>query len=60
MIHILNNLPKKCNVILDGFKNCLTATKDDVLTIDSIHKKCNHRYKKIKNKKKKKLIKKKH
>ena len=26
MIHVLNNLPKEYNVILDGLENCLMAT----------------------------------
>ena len=51
MIHILNNLPKEYDVILDGLENCLTATRDNALTIDSIRKKLNHRQEKIKNKK---------
>ena len=49
MIHVLNNWPKKYDVILDGLENCLTATGIDVLTIDSICKKLNYRYKKNKN-----------
>ena len=51
IIHILNNFPKDYNVILDGLKNCLTVTGDYALTIIVIHKKFNHRYEKIKNKK---------
>ena len=47
MIHILNNLPKDYNMILDGLENRLTATGDNMLTIDL-----------IKTKKKKKLKKK--
>ena len=43
MIHILNNLPEEYNAILDGLENCLVATGNDALTIDSIHKKLNHR-----------------
>ena len=38
MIHVLNNLPKVYNVILNGLENCLIATGDDMLTIDVIHK----------------------
>ena len=54
MIHVLNNLPKECNVILNGLVNCLTATGDNALTIDWIRKKLNHRYEKIKSKKEEK------
>ena len=49
MIHILNNFPKDYDVILDGLKNCLTVTFDNVLTFDMIHEK------KRKKSKKKKL-----
>ena len=58
MIQVLNNLPKEYDVILDGLENHLVATRDDALTINSIHKKSNHRYKKIKNKKEEKIEKK--
>ena len=51
MIHVLNNLPEEYDVILDGLENHLTATRDDALTIDSIRKKFNHRYKKIERRK---------
>ena len=54
MIHVLNNFPKEYDVILDGHENCLTATGDNALTIDSIREKLNHRYEKIKSKKKEK------
>ena len=54
MIHILNNLPKKYDVILDGLENHLTMSGDDTLTIVVICKKLNHWYKKLKNKMKKK------
>ena len=54
MIHVLNNLPEEYDVILDGLKNRLTATGENALTIDSIHKKLNHRYEKIKSKKEEK------
>ena len=53
MIHILNNLPEEYDVILDALDSCLMVTRDDVLTINVIHEKSNHRYKKIKVKKKK-------
>ena len=43
MIHILNNLPEEYDVILDGLENCLMATGENALTIDSIRKKLNHR-----------------
>ena len=51
MIHVLNNLPKEYNLILNGLENHLTATGENALTIDSIHEKLNHRYEKIKSKK---------
>ena len=49
MIHVLNNLPKEYDVILDGLENQLTATGENALTVDSIHEKLNHRYEKIKS-----------
>ena len=58
LIHILNNLPEEYDVVLNGLENRLIVTGDDALTIDLIRKKLNHRYKKIKSKKKKKLKKK--
>ena len=58
MIHILNNLPQDFNVILDGLENCLMVTMNNVLTINMIHEKSNHRYKKLKTKKKKRVKKK--
>ena len=42
MIHDPNNMPKEYDVILDGLKNCLMVSGDDVLTIELIHKKLNH------------------
>ena len=54
MIHVLNNLPKEYDVILNGLENCLMATGDDALTIDLICKKLNCKYKKIKSKKEEK------
>ena len=50
MIHIVNDLPEEYDVILDGLENHLTTPGDDALNIDSIHKKMNQRYKKIKAK----------
>ena len=60
MICILNNLPEEYDVILNGLENRLTATGENALTIDLIHEKLNHRYKKSKVKKKKRMKKKKH
>ena len=54
MIHILNNLPKDYNVILDGLENHLMVIRDDVLTINVICKKLSHWYKKIESKKEEK------
>ena len=54
MIHILNNFPKEYDVILNGLENCLMATEENALTIDSIHETLNHRYEQIKSKKEKK------
>ena len=51
IVHILNNLPKEYDVILDGLKNRLTVSGNDVFIIDIICKKLNHHYKKIKKKK---------
>ena len=42
MIHVLNNLPRDYDVILNGLENCLMVTGDDVLTIDMIHENLNH------------------
>ena len=50
IIHLLNNLPKEYDIILDGLKNHLMASGDNVLKIDVIHEKLNHWYEKIKNK----------
>ena len=52
MIHVLNNLPKEYDVILDELENHLTATGQNAFTIDSISEELNHRYEKIKSKKK--------
>ena len=46
MIHILNNLPKEYDVILDGLENHLMVSGENVLTINVIHKKINHQYEK--------------
>ena len=51
MMHVLNNLPKEYDVILDGLENHLTISGDNALTGDSILEKLNHRYKKIEGKK---------
>ena len=51
MIHILNNLPKDYDIILDRLKNHLTSSGDDVLTV--ICTKLNHQYEKLKVKMKK-------
>ena len=48
MIHVLNNLPKECDVILNGLENCPMATGNNALTIDFIREKLNHRAKKLK------------
>ena len=54
MIHISNNMPKDYDVILNGLEYHIMATGDDVLTIDGICKKLNHRYEQIKSKKEEK------
>ena len=54
-VHILNNLPKDYDLILDGLENCLRVTRDDALTIDVIREKWNHRCKQVKNKKEEKV-----
>ena len=43
MIHIFNNFPKDYNVILDELESCLMAAGENMLTIDVIHEKLNHR-----------------
>ena len=48
MTHVLNNLSKDYNVILNGLENCLMATRDDVLTTYVIREKLNYWYKKLK------------
>ena len=50
MIHVLNNLPEKYDVILNRLQNCLMENRDNALTIDIIRKKINRLYKKINNK----------
>ena len=54
MIHVLNNFPKEYDMILNGLENCLMATGENALTIDSIREKLNHSYEKIKSKKEEK------
>ena len=54
MIHLLNNLPKDYDVILNELENCLMVTGDNKLTIDAIHEKSNYRHEKIKIKKRNK------
>ena len=41
MIHMLNNLPKDYNVVLDGLENHLIGTGDNALTV------LNHWYERI-------------
>ena len=47
MIHVLNNLPKENDLILDVPENYLTLSRDDELSIEVIFEKLNHWYKKI-------------
>ena len=54
MIHVLNNLPKEYNVILDGLENHVTTTGNYALTIDSICENIITGARKLKVKKKKK------
>ena len=54
MIHVLNNLPKDYDVILNEIENRFTVTRDNALAINVICKKLNHQYKNIKNKKRRK------
>ena len=42
MIHMLNNLPKKYDVILNGLENHLSLSGDDALMTDFIREKVNH------------------
>ena len=53
MIHVLNNMPKDYDVILDRLENHLTATGDDEMTID-FSQKIESTVQKIKIKKRKK------
>ena len=50
MIHVLNYLPKECDVISDGLENHLTSTGPDALTTELLCNKLNHWHEKIKNK----------
>ena len=50
MIHVLNNLPKEYDVILDGLENYLTSSSEDALTIEALCEKLCHWHKKINNK----------
>ena len=59
MIHVLNNLLEKYDVILERLENCLTSSGDDALTKEVIRQKINHgcqnKNLKMKGKKKKKM-----
>ena len=50
MIHVLFNLPKEYDVILDGLESYLSAGWNNVLMIEVICEKLNHQNEKIKNK----------
>ena len=50
MIHILNDVLKEYDVIVDGHECFLTMSGDGALTIEVIREKLNHRYEKIMNK----------
>ena len=39
LIHILNNLPKEYNVVLNGLESILDETDDKALTLEMVHKK---------------------
>ena len=54
MIHVLSNLPEDYDVF-DGLENHFTVMGKNALTINVIHEKLNHWYKKIKNKKHEKV-----
>ena len=43
-INVLNNLHKEYDVIHNGLENYLKENGDNVLTIDAIHEKLNHKY----------------
>ena len=47
-IHVLNDLPKEYDVILDLIENLLTLSGINTLTTEVIKEKLNDRYKKIK------------
>ena len=59
MIHVLNNLPKENDEVLDGLENCLMASGYNVLPIDIIWEKLNHWYEKTKGRNEEKKQKKK-
>ena len=42
IIHVLNNVPKEYDVILDGLENYPTVMGDDMLTINKIWNEVNH------------------
>jgi len=48
MVHIINNLPKEYDVVLDGLENRLDATGATALTLEEIREKLCHRYERIK------------
>ena len=50
MIHVLNNMPKEYDMILDGLENHFTLSSDDSLTVEVVWETFNDGYKKIKNK----------
>ena len=50
MFHVLNNLPKEYDMILDRLENHLTSSRGDTWTIEVICKKLSYQYEKIKNK----------
>jgi len=48
MVHVLNNLPKEYDMILDGLENRLDKTGDEGLTIEVIREKLSGRFERIK------------
>ncbi len=50
MIHVLNNLPKEYDVVLDSLENCIVSTGEDRLTLESLREKLNSRFERITSK----------
>ena len=54
MIHVLNNLPEKYDVVLDSLETHLLSTGEDKLTFEALQEKLNSRFERISSKERKK------